>query len=424
MTTILMRTMPCLLLSMAFLAGCSSSHKLMPTPNIYLQENEYPADRVPPHLQANKVDLLYFTDRAPERNDLNELSYGVNRSASMAFGSAVVEIGNDLSWADLVKMSESEQRDSSSQLSVISRTEQGRFPETPYPFSIVDGMWINDAKVEAEHDRISAEFKKELNRRLMMSDDKTVLVFVHGFNNTFDFAASSLAEVWHFLGRQGVPILYTWPAGSGGLFGYFTDRESGEFTIYHLKQFLTLLASCHELKGINIIAHSRGTDVTTTALRELVIEAWASGNNPLQTLRINNLVLAAPDLDLGVVRQRLMAEKIGPAIGQITIYTTQADQALGVSETLMSGVRFGRMKPADLGPRAENIFKEVTNVSFVDVGEVKGVGHAYFRSSPATSSDLIRTLLTDDRPGELGRPLQHQQGNFWKIPKDYLLQSE
>ncbi|OQK17464.1 hypothetical protein AU255_06180 [Methyloprofundus sedimenti] len=422
MTAILIRTIPCLLVSMAFLAGCSSSHKLMPTPNIYLQENSYPANRVPPDLQESSVDLLYVTDRAPEHNDLNELSYGAKRSASMAFGSAVVEIGDYLSWADLVKKSESEQRDSSSQLNVISRTEQGRFPETPYPFSIVDGILLNDEKVEAEHKRIATEFRKELNRRLMMSDDKTVLVFVHGFNNTFDFAASSLAEVWHFLGRQGVPILYTWPAASGGLFGYFTDRESGEFTIYHLKQLLRLLASYPEVKAINIIAHSRGTDVTTTALRELVIEAWASGHHPSQRLRIKNLVLAAPDLDLGVVQQRLMAEKFGPAIGQITIYTTQADQALGVSEALMSGVRFGRMKPTDLGQRAENIFKEVTNVSFIDVGEVKGFGHAYFRSSPATSSDLIRTLLTDDRPGELGRPLQHRQGNFWKIPKDYLLQ--
>ena len=164
--------------------------------------------------------------------------------------------------------------------------------------------------------------------------------------------------------------------------------------------------------------------MTTTALRELVIESWASGRNPRQALCINNLILAAPDLDIGVVRQRLMAEKFGPAIGQITIYTTQGDQALGASETLMSGVRFGRMKPTDLDQRAENIFKEVTNVNFIDVGEVKGFGHAYFRNSPATSSDLIRILLTDDQPGETGRPLQHRQGNFWKIPKDYLLQSE
>ena len=70
-----------------------------------------------------------------------------------------------------------------------------------------------------------------------------------------------IAELWHFLGRQGVPILYTWPAGFGGLRGYTRDRESGGFTIFHLKQFLRLLASTPELEELNIIAHSRGTDV-------------------------------------------------------------------------------------------------------------------------------------------------------------------
>ena len=227
---------------MVFLTGCSSGHELMPTPNIYLHESGYPESLVPPLLQENQVDLLYFTDRAPDNDGQSELNYGSKRSASMAFGSVIIEIGEGLSWSDLVKASESEQRDSSLALKVTSITEQGRFPQTPYPFSIVDGMWINDVKVEAEHDRIATEFRKELNRRLMMSNDKTVLVFVHGFNNTFDFAASSLAEVWHFLGRQGVPILYTWPAASGGLFGYFTDRESGEFTIYHLKQFFNAVS--------------------------------------------------------------------------------------------------------------------------------------------------------------------------------------
>lgn len=42
-------------------------------------------------------------------------------------------------------------------------------------------------------------------------------------------------------------------------------------------------------------------------------------------------------------------------MGQITIYNGQGDQALEISETLMSGVRFGGMKPKDLGQRAEKI---------------------------------------------------------------------
>jgi esterase/lipase superfamily enzyme len=155
-----------------------------------------------------------------------------------------------------------------------------------------------------------------------------VLIFVHGVNTSFDEAVLTQAELWHILGRQGVPIVYSWPADNGGLFGYFVDRESAEFTIFHFKQFVKMLASFPEVEGINIIAHSRGAAVTTTALRELVIETRAAGKRPRDHLRIDNLVLASADLNFDIVRQRLMAEKFGPAIGQITSYVTRSDKAL------------------------------------------------------------------------------------------------
>lgn len=63
-----------------------------------------------------------------------------------------------------------------------------------------------------------------------------------------------------------------------------------------------------EVGSIHILAHSRGTDITTTALRELVIEARAAGKNPVTFLKVKNIILAAPDLDYGVVTQRLIAE--------------------------------------------------------------------------------------------------------------------
>jgi esterase/lipase superfamily enzyme len=42
---------------------------------------------------------------------------------------------------------------------------------------------------------------------------KEVFIFVHGFHNDFNDAAFVMAELWHFLGRIGVPIVYTWPSG-------------------------------------------------------------------------------------------------------------------------------------------------------------------------------------------------------------------
>jgi len=62
-----------------------------------------------------------------------------------------------------------------------------------------------------------------------------------------------MAELWHFLGRIGVPIVYTWPAGHPGLFSYTYDRESSEFTIFHLRQVLELIAGFPEVERINLI---------------------------------------------------------------------------------------------------------------------------------------------------------------------------
>jgi len=401
------------------LVGCTIGHPLMPTPNLYDRSGGYPESRVSPAARSSRVDLLYVTDRAPETVD-GALAYGSRRSASAAYGSVTVEIGEGISWEELVEVSGTKRRERNPYLRVSAITELGRFPATPRPFTVVDGATVEDPKVQSEQKRAEAEFLEHLHRRLAMAQDKDVLVYVHGFNNSFEYAARVEAEVWHFLGRRSVPVLYSWPAAHGGLFGYFIDRESGEFTIFHLKEFLRLLASSPEVEQVHILAHSRGTDVVTTALRELVIETRAAGRNPRESLRIANLVLAAPDLDLDIVRQRLMAEKFGPAIGQITIYTTQADKALSVSQTLMSGTRFGRVQKTDLGEREHQIFTEVTNVNIIEVqGVDSGLGHGYFRSSPAASSDLILILRDGSRPGEPTRPLKREVLNFWTMPKDY-----
>ncbi len=399
--------------------GCTIGHPLMPTPNLYDRSGGYPESRVSPAARSNRVDLLYVTDRAPETSD-GALAYGSRRSASAAYGSVIVEIGEGISWEELVEVSGTKRRDRNPDVRVSSIAELGRFPATPRPFTVVDGATVEDPKVQSVQKRAEAEFLEHLHRRLAMAQDKDVLVYIQGFNNSFDYAARAEAEVWHFLGRRGVPVLYSWPAAHGGLFGYFIDRESGEFTIYHLKEFLRLLASSPEVERVHILAHSRGTDVATTALRELVIETRAAGRNPRESLRIANLVLAAPDLDFDIVRQRLMAEKFGPAIGQITIYTTQADKALSISQTLMSGTRFGRVQKTDLGEREHQIFTEVTNVNIIEVqGVHSGLGHGYFRSSPAASSDLILILRDGSRPGEPTRPLKREVLNFWTMPKDY-----
>lgn len=408
------------LLCLALLFGCSSDHSLMPTPNIYAGPGKYPVSEIPERLRNNQVELLYVTDRTGETDQEGEALYGAGRSNSAAFGAVVVEIGNAEPWEAIVEASQTGKRNQELLLRVRSVRERARFPGTPYPFSVVDGTIVDDAKSRAAYKTTAAEFRRHLTARLAGFRQKEVIVFIHGFNNTFESSALVLADIWHFTGRRGVPVLYSWPAASGGLFGYFVDRESGEFTIFHLKEFLRLLADTPEVQRIHIIAHSRGTDVMTTALRELVIESRAAGRNPLEDLRIANLILAAPDLDFDVVRQRLIAEKFGPAIGQITIYTNQGDSALDLSEYLMSGTRFGRLDSANLGKTEGQIFSQVTNVNIINVESgVSFLGHSYFRENPGVSSDIAILIRDGNKPGDPKRPLVHRAGNFWDLPAGY-----
>lgn len=152
------------------------------------------------------------------------------------------------------------------------------------------------------------------------------------------------------------------------------------------------------------------------------MRAAPAGLDPRTELRIENLVLAAADLDFDVVRQRLMAEKFGAAFGQISIYTNDADQALKLSETLMSGTRLGYMSASNLNAADASIFSAVGNVHFISVDSARvktQFGHDYFRSHPAVSSDIIIMLREGIMPGEPGRPLVHQHLNFWEIPRGY-----
>ena len=241
----------------------------MPTPNLYAGASEDPFADVAPAYRTPEVDLLYATDRVPEPQK-GDLQYGSGRSPSLAFGSCVVDIGRDVTWEQLVQNSRVRRRDVSLPLSVASITELGRFPSTP----------IVSPEAAADQEAVDAAFLEGLGQRLALTPRKEAFVFVHGYHDTFDTAACVAAELWHFLGRPGVPIMYTWPAGHKGLIqGYNYDRESGLFSVFHLKSFLQLLASSPDLEAITIVAHSRGTSVVVDALGSLVIAARSAGGD-------------------------------------------------------------------------------------------------------------------------------------------------
>jgi esterase/lipase superfamily enzyme len=391
-------TLILLLLAVGLLAGCPGPH-LMPTPNVYVQAPSPPFADVAPSLRTNTVDVLYATDRKPVPRDEGTLAYGYGRSFALAVGSCVVAIGQDVTWDTLVQQSQQAERTQPLPLRIRAMTEQVRFPPTPLPFVLHNGQPTVAPAVQEAYEHAAEQVRQDIRQRLALTARKAAYVYVHGYNNTFEDGVLVIAELWHFLGRQGVPILYTWPAGSG----------SG------------LLASTPELEELNLIAHSRGTDVLTSALRELYIETHAAGKDFRTVYRIKNVVLAAADLDLEVVTQRVAAEYVGLGVERSTLYVSPVDKAMGFSALLFESVRrMGQVRPEDLTDAERQHLERVARTQLIDARVPTGfIGHAYFYRHPAVSADLILLLRYQLEPGSPGRPLHKRGANFWQITPNY-----
>lgn len=409
---------PLLLITLlSLLAACTGTHKLAGTPNVLKVPvaAERSSDVGSSAVGPSQAKIFFVTDRSQTKDKNNEVKFGTGRSDAMSMGFAQVTSEPSRSGkSEKIKVEVSEP------------TILVEFPATPLPLVKTDkGIAVReDARLDYEE---SVTLMKEaLIQHMQENSQREVVLFVHGFNNGFNDAIYSLNDIWHYTEKNALPMIYTWPAGAGrGLLSYFTDREAGEFSIFHLKETLRILASIEQVEKIHIIAHSRGTDVTTTALRELVIEArgkYKDAAKVRETLKVQNLVMAAPDIDYGIVKQRLIAEKFGTAFGQITIYMNIGDSALRLSQILLKGVRFGRLLATQQGRSEVEIFEAIDNVAFINVEDVAGfLGHGYFHRHPGVMSDIIVVMEKNSIPGSKDRPLVHDRSNFWQLKNGYLI---
>lgn len=411
-------------LVLAVCGGCSV--QFMQTPNVCVAPEKNPWEDVPPALRSDEVSVIYATDRLAENADGQPIRYGSKRSEALAFGICRVTLGEGRDWDRLVAESTRKARTCAISLRAKPAEVHGAFPPTPWKVEPGADEAAALAELERQHVAAQGTLRALIARQLAQSPCKDVYIFVHGFNYGFDDAAQVMAQVWHFLGRRGVPVIYSWPAGSGlNLRGYNYDRESGEFTLYHLKEFLRTLADTPGLGKVHLIAHSRGADVVTSALRELNIHYRAKDpadeKAAASALHIGHLVLAAPDIDVEVARQRLQTERLNLACDRITIYTSPDDLAMAIVRWLFdSTLRLGTLGLVKLPKAVRPDFAKLVDVDVIDTRVSNGfVGHDYFYNNPAVSSDLILLLRDHCPPGEPCRPLIRLPNGYWELHDGY-----
>lgn len=409
------------LLAVLMLCGCSTAVGLSQTPNLYLGALTYPDKAVPAVLQVTNPPMFFVTDRNALSSGGQVTGYGTDRSDAMAFGRAQVQFQAG-GWKDLVERTYVDRGRRMSRLDVVQLEEMVRFPLIPLNTQRLDGGLRIRPAARAAYDFQADAFKAAIREEVQRTGNGRVLVYVHGVGNDFDNALQTLANLWHFSGRRATPVAFTWPAGNGGALGYFRDREAADFSVFHAKEFLRLIAEIPEVEDIDIVAHSRGTSVMTQALRETVIYHQGRGVPPKLAMKTGTLILAAPDLDTGVARQRIASERVSEAFEQVNIYVNPDDVALRLSSFLTKYPRIGAAEKEDFGPGELAGLRKEGLIHFIRVEGASGQhSHSYFRQNPAVLSDIVLALRTRAFPGGTLRPLEEDADLFWRLQPNYPL---
>jgi len=227
-----------------------------------------------------------------------------------------------------------------------------------------------------------------------------VLVFIHGYNVSFEAAAKRAAQFAYDLDFTGVIVLYSWPSRGTGI-GYPADGNSAEWSTPHFVHLLRDVLPTIGARRIHVVAHSMGNQILVRALDRM---------EPSADTRLGHVVFAAPDVDAGVFGQ--IANGFGDGAMSYTLYTSSKDLALRVS-----GILGGRDRAGARNPHA------TARVEIIDASQLPKtdlLGHSGFADGRTMLNDL-KDLLIYDRPADQRsgvEPRTDPEGRrYWIFPK-------
>lgn len=215
--------------------------------------------------------------------------------------------------------------------------------------------------------------------------DRTVFVFVHGYNTAFDEGVYRFAQVVHDTGFRGVPLLFTW-ASRGSVLDYVYDRDSATVARDALEMTLRIASESGASKVV-LFAHSMGNWVAVEALRQAKLTGKPDFGG-----KLDHVVLASPDIDVDVFKAQM--ERLGTPSTPYFMLISADDRALQISRFLagdkprLGGYTDDAGEIAGLGV----VVVDLTNVQALD-----GLNHAKFTAiAPDFLDRLARRLAAGD----------------------------
>jgi esterase/lipase superfamily enzyme len=324
------------------------------------------------------VKVYYATDRAELKVDPRKIFYG-NERAATSYGQAVVSIPRD------------------HRMGQLERPAVWRFWNTEDPDKFV--VLLSAGALPR------AGYLGALQQETRASRRKEALVFVHGFNVSFEDAARRTAQMKYDLAFEGPAVFFAWPS-KGQVSSYKDDLETMGGSIEGIRNFLLEVSKDSGATTIYLVAHSMGNVGMLNALARMTNTERAKAMG-----KFREIILAAPDIDRDVFIRDIVP-KITGRRNRVTLYASGNDRALQASEQINNEPRAGDTRNGIvIGGGLDTI-----DASDVDTSLI---GHAYYAENRTIMSDMFYLIQQGVPPGQrFGlESVTVPQGSYWRFKR-------
>lgn len=260
---------------------------------------------------------------------------------------------------------------------------------------------VNFAKTEADSKR-DEHFMLHATQEPMSTDlftqrilkergKRRVVLFIHGYNNTYRDALYRMSQVYDDAGLTDLPVLFSF-ASRGKVLDYGYDEDSASMARSALAHIIErLMTATHG--QLDIVAHSMGNWLAVEALKEVALK------HPTIKQHIGTLILASPDIDADVFSTQWPL--IAGLAHETILVCNPNDKALKASS------RVGGEKPrlGNLDPCVQTAQQRFKGLKVIDASPFDETSVDRLRHNPAANRALIERFALHMKKGNsLSKP--------------------
>ncbi|HEY9091816.1 alpha/beta hydrolase [Parasphingorhabdus sp.] len=316
------------------------------------------------------------------------------------------------------------------------RTDKVRYGRFATPQDDIDEKGKPDGQsvpfTLAHENRWWTDLSKAQDKGATDANSGRVLLYVHGFRESFLTSSRDTAQIARLTGFTGPVIQYSWPS-HGDFMKYAADETNMYWDDRNFRQFLTKLAQQPWTREIILVSHSLGARLVLPAV-EFVDRTAQNSDSSV----VSNIILASPDIDRehferGIAEEVLSARRVNND-RRITVYVSVKDRALSLSDRLHGYPRLGRpdcfdpFEAADLKAKGlpercyaakseYDVPPEKSGLTIVDTTPVSSgnIGHSDYLRSAVVCTDFA-AVVNGEREGIKDRVPTHLSYVYTFIP--------